>query len=375
MMNGDLTIFAKDCNECDPSDYTKCDAMQRLVSSSKYDAMLQTKKSEDWDEILTRFMNEVYNQKGALLIDDYIHFQKHHEHELERINNDLIESHGFNDCTIGECEHTRRHMHPQNTRDVDTQLSFYGDIFDALHFHLFHCFEAGLRVRKNDDNGQIEEEEKGTKDEYFDAEFARMNRRILARHRNTASYERFATNNTKFNIAHDAKHHTNKNHTYLDELVKHLIHLRLDPTEIKEFMQFINKQQYDTDAMDHDHALKPNGNIAATVAQYQSLLKHYDEFIKDTKLEASSFNVGFRFYYWSSYKEGKGRTQHSYNTWDHGGYDIKELFIAAKFASFKEEIAHYKHVSLKQYEAMIVKVNHYLQAAVFRQTTATRYGP
>eukprot|EP01083_Nonionella_stella_P306018 1069973_1 len=140
-------------------------------------------------------------------------------------------------------------------------------------------------------------------------------------------------------------------------------------------MQFINKQQYDTDAMDHDHALKPNGNIAATVAQYQSLLKHYDEFIKDTKLEASSFNVGFRFYYWSSYKEGKGRTQHSYNTWDHGGYDIKELFIAAKFASFKEEIAHYKHVSLKQYEAMIVKVNHYLQAAVFRQTTATRYGP
>eukprot|EP01083_Nonionella_stella_P200557 734329_1 len=65
-------LFNEAGNECDPSDYTKCDAMRRLVSSSKYDAaMLQTKKSEDCDEILTRFMNEVYNQKGALLIDDY----------------------------------------------------------------------------------------------------------------------------------------------------------------------------------------------------------------------------------------------------------------------------------------------------------------
>eukprot|EP01083_Nonionella_stella_P007767 22363_1 len=84
MMSADLGIFDKDENECVPSDYTKCDAMRRLLTSSKYNSMLKTKKSEDYDEILIRFMNEVYNEKGKGLIDDYIHFQEHHEHELER---------------------------------------------------------------------------------------------------------------------------------------------------------------------------------------------------------------------------------------------------------------------------------------------------
>eukprot|EP01083_Nonionella_stella_P194580 717603_1 len=295
-MSGDLSIFDKDGNECVPSDYTKCDAMRRLITSSKYNSMLKTKKSEDSDEILIRFMTEVYNEKGKGLIDDYIHFQEHHEHELERINHDLIESNGFSDCSIGECEYTKRHMQQQSTTTSasDAQLSFYGEIFDALHFHLFHCFEAGLRVRRSDDNDQMEEEEKATKDQYFDAQFARMNRRILERHHNTASFDRFSTKHTKFNIVNDAKHDTNKGNTYSDQMVKHLIHLRMDQMQIQQFMQFINEEQYDTDAMDHDYDIKPNGNIASGSAsmttQNQTLLKHYNEFIKDTKLESSSFN-------------------------------------------------------------------------------------
>eukprot|EP01083_Nonionella_stella_P238385 835398_1 len=41
-LNGDLSIFDKDGNECVSSDYTKCDAMQRLITSSKYKSMLTT---------------------------------------------------------------------------------------------------------------------------------------------------------------------------------------------------------------------------------------------------------------------------------------------------------------------------------------------
>eukprot|EP01083_Nonionella_stella_P182302 655605_1 len=150
------------CDKCDPSDYTKCDAMLRLITSSQQYSTFQTNKSEDSDELLIRFMNEVYNEKSKRLIDDYIHFQKHHEHELERINHDLIEAHGFSDCSIGECDCTKRHMHhDQQSTSIsanDVQLLFYGDLFDGLHFHLSHCFEAGLRVRRNDDNDQMEEE-------------------------------------------------------------------------------------------------------------------------------------------------------------------------------------------------------------------------
>eukprot|EP01083_Nonionella_stella_P207524 753790_1 len=108
MMSDDLSIFGKDGSACVPSDYTKCDAMERLLTSSKYNSMLKTKKTEDYDEIFIRFMNEVYNEKGKGLIDDYIHFQEHHEHELERINHDLMESNGLSDCNdIGECEYTK----------------------------------------------------------------------------------------------------------------------------------------------------------------------------------------------------------------------------------------------------------------------------
>eukprot|EP01083_Nonionella_stella_P092310 258376_1 len=104
--------------------------------------------------------------------------------------------------------------------------------------------------------------------------------------------------------------------------------------------------------MEHDHAMEPDNNIAIASATIDStLLRCYTEFIKDTKLESTSFSIGFRFYYWPFYKGINELTnQDEYNVWDHSGYHINELFIEAKYASFKEEIAHYKHVSLKQYE-------------------------
>eukprot|EP01083_Nonionella_stella_P002765 7931_1 len=393
MMNHDLSIFDKDDNQCVASDYTKCYAMKRLISSSKYHSMLnktqftrfmKTVFNMDCAEVFTRFMNEVYNGKGKGLIDDYIHFQEHHEHEIERINRDLIESNRFSHCSIVECEFTRRHMHvnAQSASASDTKLCFYGETFDALHFHLFHCFEAGLRMRISDDDDEMEEEEKekATKDDYFDVQFARMSRRILGRQHNTASFDRFSRKNTKFSIVNDEKlkRDTNNKHnrTYLDEIVKHLLNTSQDEMQIKHFMHFIFQQQYDTDAIDHDHTIKPNGNIMIYATHADgTLLKYYHQFISDTKLESSSFNIGFRFYYWRSYKGLKElNNQYDFNLWDHSGYDINELFIEAKYTSFKEEIAQYKYVTLTQYEANItVKVNQYLQAEVMKQTTAIEY--
>eukprot|EP01083_Nonionella_stella_P084435 233725_1 len=292
-------IFDKDKNECDPSDYTKCDAMERLISSSQYCSMLKKKNTADSDETLISFMENVYNGKGQRIIDDYIHFKEHHEHELERINQDLMESNRFGDCDITDCDFTTRHMDEESASTGDAKLSFYGDIFDGLHFHLFHCFEAGLRVERSDDNEEMGEEEKGTNDQYYDAQFARLNDRILARHTNTASFDRFSRKSVKFNIVNDQKQKrdTKKNYVYLDEVVKHLLHTKQDEIRIQQFMQFINQHQYDTDAMEHDHAMEPDNNISAPTID-PTLLKYYNEFIKDTKLQAESFSIGFRFYYW-----------------------------------------------------------------------------
>eukprot|EP01083_Nonionella_stella_P212492 767328_1 len=114
-----------------------------------------------------------------------------------------------------------------DTNASDPKLGFYDDTFDTLHFHFLHCFEAGLRVIMRDDNEEMEEEEKASNDEYFDAQFARINHRIIQRHGNTASFDRFARKNNKFNIANEREHHTNTNSTYLDDVVKHLISARV----------------------------------------------------------------------------------------------------------------------------------------------------
>eukprot|EP01083_Nonionella_stella_P160862 526195_1 len=178
---GDLSNFRKNQSECVASDYTKFNAMQRLITSSKMYSMHMRKLNPSADpnelEILTRFMNEVYTDKR--LIDDHIHFKEEHDDEIERINRDLIESKRFSDCSIRNCCFTTRHMDVQSTStiasDRNSKLSFYGEIFDAFHFHVFHCFEAGLRTTRIDDNDEMGEEEKATNDQYFDAPFARMN--------------------------------------------------------------------------------------------------------------------------------------------------------------------------------------------------------
>eukprot|EP01083_Nonionella_stella_P212493 767332_1 len=144
----------------------------------------------------------------------------------------------------------------------------------------------------------------------------------MERHINTASFERFSPKSTKFNIVTDKKQKqgTNKNHTYLDLVVKHLLKLKMDQIHIQQFMQFINQQQYDTDAMEHDHAMAPDNNISEAATIDPIVVSYYNEFMKDTKLESASFSIGFRFYYWPSYKGIKELTnQDAYNVWDHSG--------------------------------------------------------
>eukprot|EP01083_Nonionella_stella_P084437 233729_1 len=149
----------------------------------------------------------------------------------------------------------------------------------------------------------MEDDEKVTNDEYYDAQFARLNRRIMERHNNTTSFDRFSPKSAKYNIVNDKKEKqdTNQNHMYLDLVVKHLLTLKMDEAHIQQFIQFINQQQYDTDAMEHDHAMEPDNNISNATLD-PTLLRYYNEFMKDTKLEAASFSIGFRFYYWPSYK-------------------------------------------------------------------------
>ena len=78
-----------------------------------------------------------------------------------------------------------------------------------------------------------------------------------------------------------------------------------------------------------------------------------------------SFGIGFRFYYWDSYKAIDHQSQmrqHKSNINDHRGYLEHELYIAAKYSSLKDEILNNSILSLPPYHLKIsmTKTKQYL---------------
>eukprot|EP01083_Nonionella_stella_P166490 556768_1 len=293
----DLSAFSYEKNECYPSDYTKCNTMKRLFASSMYRSKLDVGNGKSDDDIFMAFMRDVYH--GGL-IDDYIHFKEHHEHELQRINKDLMES-KVGDCDIMKCEFTTRHMRDQNTRPSDAKLALYLDIFDGLHFHFFHCFETGLRVRRSHDKDadEADNDDDNAADDYIDKQLREINYEAQKR-----EFKRFESN--KFNI--------------------------------------------DCSAGGKDDSDDQKGDVSEDKPQEKS--------------SSGSFNIGLIFYYWGYYKAMRSIPEDEVrpgNDNDHGGYDIYELFVAPKFSSFKEEILNYGHVPLKTLnDVIMVKAEEYI---------------
>eukprot|EP01083_Nonionella_stella_P082365 227333_1 len=315
----DLNIFHVDVNDCIQSDYTKCIVMNRLLTAFKHHSMLKIKGNDD---ILARFMNDTY--RYTRLIDDIIHFKETHEHQLEQIYEELIKSEPFSECDITKCPFTARHQRQHTLKPIaiDKKLDFCMETFDGLHFHLLHLFDVGLRTKQSHDADITDEMD----DPHYDAEFARINQMILDRQHLTRSFPRFSPKHNKFSlpIDHPKKTNSNRTHTYLDKLIMMLFKSNIDDTAIETLTQFINEEQYDSEAIEFDYEFKPNNNFSNKSVANRTIVTQWHSFIKGVKLECSSYNIGYRFYYWPMYKHLKEIRLDSYNTcyntWNHSGY-------------------------------------------------------
>ena len=93
-------------------------------------------------------------------------------------------------------------------------------------------------------------------------------------------------------------------------------------------------------------------------------------------VKSSSFSIGLCFYYWEYYKSIKEFDQNNtFNINEHGGYDIRDLFVSPKYKTFKQEIMEYQHLSgdnMKNYATTIIpKCKQYLNhSAVIKQKRA-----
>ena len=72
------------------------------------------------------------------------------------------------------------------------------NILDGIHHYVFHLAQSGLRDF-GDKDGDNKNDKDGEGDDYYDGDFAAMNKRILCREENTKRFARLGNNN-KFSI-------------------------------------------------------------------------------------------------------------------------------------------------------------------------------
>eukprot|EP01084_Bolivina_argentea_P215546 365952_1 len=133
---------------------------------------------------------------------------------------------------------------------------------DSLHFYLFHCYDVGIRTTETD--VQDEKQEKVTDDQYFDAEFSRINKIIAKTASITKHFDRFSkTKNAKYNIKTQKEELENGNdhNTYLNALYKYLQSKNTNIIHITTLIQWIKAEEYDTDTVGYDIDIKC-GNIS-----------------------------------------------------------------------------------------------------------------
>lgn len=89
--NFDLSIF-KDSNTATPIDathnYLGCEAIKRLLVSLRYYDQLDIKNNTENHDIFCDFMDRIYQYQ---IHDDYHHFAKFHQNELEAISKFAME--------------------------------------------------------------------------------------------------------------------------------------------------------------------------------------------------------------------------------------------------------------------------------------------
>eukprot|EP01084_Bolivina_argentea_P315267 546154_1 len=378
----DFSSFKKD-NSADlackrNANYLFCESMNRLFNALQIYTTLNIINNQNDREFFDKFMHEIYDQ----LVNDYIHFNNHHTHQLEAIHNDIINNKSIlNPCQISECKFTlRHHGHISKVPKyiLNPALRFYQRVMDSIHFYLFHCFDVGLRVLKAPQS-EYQEEETKNEDKYFDSYLSRVHKIIQQRQHLTASFDRFKSD--KFEISPTLNENVLQTSTAADKLVKYLNRSILHEG-LEDFLCFIRENEYDTDSFELDIKIQP-GNIAnfAITTKNNDIIQEVTTFILMKQYFSSSYVSGLRFYYWDFYRQLQHIPYEEQSAWNQVGhltYNICDLFVVSKYSSFKEEILHYKHgknlngdLTVNIYrDHVLFKVNKYMISDIVKQTKA-----
>lgn len=235
-----------------------CGAIKRLLTSLKYYTNLNIKINKNNQSIFCNFMDEVYKSQ---VYDDFHHFIKFHQSQLEEISKLAYDEYDLPTCDLSTCTYSDRHYRVTSVNDTkavigidDTDdtlkyLSIYVETFDGLHFYLFHIFESGMRIQSTPSMNEDQSVEDGN-DPYFDAEFSRISKRINSARDATQRFSRLSAN--KYDIAPDTEETINQNDTYLDTVYAHLLNSKFSVDLVSKLYEAVSQNGHDTESMDID---------------------------------------------------------------------------------------------------------------------------
>eukprot|EP01083_Nonionella_stella_P046162 123586_1 len=173
----------------------KCSFVLRLIHDLKqYNSLANANPNDDQNPI-----HDFCGQKDANVLNDYNHLVVVHGDQLEQICAQLIARRQFETCDVTKCALTTRH-YDNRRRDkpklsnpnIDSKSLFFQEIFDSIHYYIFHLFDVGLRTKQNDSVDNTAEED--NVDDCIDAQL----RKLAQDARQKREFERFGSN--KFNI-------------------------------------------------------------------------------------------------------------------------------------------------------------------------------
>ena len=183
----DLRPFKLQSTKCGGSGkdvISRCAHLQRLFAARRYFEKWEARSGpESAKQQFADFVSASYPQ----FTEDYIHFVKAHDVDLEEMANLKGRGHRVvRRCDIGNCstlrrEHGRRRRVKRKGQRESPHARYCSSVIDRVHVITTHLFEMGLRLEK-EESVEVDEDEKkedgiGGEDKVWKTRFATLARR------------------------------------------------------------------------------------------------------------------------------------------------------------------------------------------------------
>eukprot|EP01084_Bolivina_argentea_P062913 114973_1 len=319
-------------------------------------------------------------------LDDYIHLICVHSDARNKICDYLKTHHKINKCvTINECVWTQRHYSNRDydindelkyNQQDDGKYNFYTELFDTVHFYLFHLEDLALRCSIEPTG--IEENIYHNHADYLnciDNTFVKLQTQIKERHEKYASHFPRLNNdkNSKFVIQQTQQEliePTAQENTFMDNVFDYIQNKASNNEEnvLIKLKVYIDSEEYDTESVtvDIDIYYEESDCNLLNATYNVKFIQWIRQFIKHYKVSSNSFSTGFTFWYHEYYKhvddqQMKQQQISRMNQDDFDKHKMKDLYVKPHFNSLKDEASNSPFVNMAVFrDKVIYKTNKYM---------------